>query len=215
MNILSYPLGYLLLTDEHGSKLYRRNLVALIVITLLISLPFILANANFFGDKGFLDRIGGFSAVLTGFYIAGLVGIASFSSAVGDLDVVIVHGPISRLTAEGEPEELTRREYVSSMFGYLSFVSLSMSISFILLIVLAGTKDDILTWAGQFPEVAPYVAQSVSIIRTLTIVLCSLVVAHLFVTTCHGLYYMIDRLYHKEARLLDKPSDVTDIPKTG
>ncbi|WP_421413112.1 hypothetical protein [Agrobacterium tumefaciens] len=204
MNILSYPLGYLFLTDQDGRSLYKRNLVAIITITALISLPFIFANANFFGDKGFLDRIGGFSAVLTGFYIAGLVGIASFSSSVGDLDVVIVHGPISRRTIDGEKEDLTRREYVSSMFGYLSFVSLSMSIAFILLIVLAGAKDDVLAWVRKVPEIEPYVTNFIGLVRTTTIILCSLVVAHLFVTTCHGLYYMIDRLYHKEPRLLNK-----------
>jgi hypothetical protein len=182
------------------------------MITLIISFPFIVADANFFGDNGFLDRMGGFSAVLTGFYIAGLVGIASFSSSVGDLDVVIVHGAISRRTAEGEMEDLTRREYVSSMFGYLSFVSLSMSIAFILLIVLADAKPEILSVAAKAPKVEPYLRVGLTAIRDVTIVACSLIVAHLFVTTCHGLYYMIDRLYHKEARILPKPG-TSDLPK--
>jgi hypothetical protein len=212
LNILSYPLGYLNLTDENGKRLYRRNLLSIFTITLIISLPFIITDANFFGDKGFLDRIGGFSAVLTGFYIAGLVGIASFSSAVGDLDIVIVHGAISRTTAEGETEDLTRREYVSSMFGYLSFLSLSMSIAFILLIVLADAKAELLMFAAKVPKVEPYLSAGLIVIREVTIVACSLVVAHLFVTTCHGLYYMIDRLYHKEARLLPKPK-TPDLPK--
>jgi hypothetical protein len=207
MNILSYPLGYLILIDESGSRLYRRNLLAVVMVTIIISLPFILADANFFGDKGFLDRIGSFSAVLTGFYIAGLVGIASFSSSVGDLDLVIQHGPVKRITSSGEPEDLTRREYVCSMFGYLSFVSLSMSISFILLIVLAGAKDEVLALAANIPTVKAHMAFGLMVIRSVIIICCSLVVAHLFVTTCHALYYMIDRLYHKEARMLDKPTE--------
>lgn len=210
MNILSYPLGYLLLTDEHGGKLYRRNLLSILMITLIISLPFIMADANFFGDKGFLDRIGAFSSVLTGFYIAGLVGIASFSSAVGDLDVVIQHGPIRRITATGDTEDLTRREYVSSMFGYLSFVSLSMSIGFILLIVIAGSKIEIITLLENLPFDKNTISCTFTVIRAFAIFACSLVVSHLFVTTCHGLYYMIDRLYHKEARLLEKPIEHGD-----
>lgn len=205
MNILTYPLGYLRLKDAEGRYLYRRNLLALVVLTALVSAPFIIANANFFGDKGFLDRIGSFSAVLTGFYIAALVGIASFSTAIGDLDDEIVVGPISRV-ANGEHENLTRRQYVCALFGYLSFVSLIISLGSILLIVLGGARTDVLMLFREFPRIAEFARTATGLIRDAVVIICSLVVSHMFVTTCHGLYYMIDRLYHKEAEMQKKPS---------
>ncbi|SFH52318.1 hypothetical protein SAMN05216459_1436 [Ensifer sp. OV372] len=205
MNVLSYPLGYLKLTDESGHKLYRRNALTVVLLTAVISAPFIIADANFFGDKGFLDRIGSFSAVLTGFYIAALVGVASFSTTIGDLDELIVQGPIKRQSSpDEEAEDLTRRQYVCSLFGYLSFVSLVISIGSILLIVAGGMKIDV-AWVSQsVPELDQYVRPFLRSLRHALVLVCSLVIAHLFVTTCHGLYYLIDRLYHKEPKISQK-----------
>ncbi|TBB32616.1 hypothetical protein [Rhizobium ruizarguesonis] len=206
MNILTYPLGYLRLKDEDGRHLYRRNLLALVALTAIVSVPFIITDANFFDDKGFLDRIGSFSAVLTGFYIAALVGIASFSAAIGDLDEEIVVGPISREAANGGHENLTRRQYVCALFGYLSFVSLIISLGSILLIVLGGARADVLMLLKEFPRITAFASTATGLIRDAVVIICSLVVSHMFVTTCHGLYYMIDRLYHKEAEMLKKPT---------
>ncbi|OBY04485.1 hypothetical protein BAE36_25075 [Rhizobium leguminosarum bv. trifolii] len=206
MNILTYPLSYLMLTDESNKMLYRRNLVALAILSLAVSAPFIIADANFFGDKGFLDRIGSFSAVLTGFYIAALVGIASFSTSIGDLDEEIEVGPIFRQSSEGVRESLTRRQYVCALFGYLSFVSLIISLGSILLIVVGSAKTDLLSALSAYPEVRATVETSSRWIRDFAVLAISLSISHMFVTTCHGLYYMIDRLYYKEAQLLDKSS---------
>ena len=76
-SVLTYPLSYLSLKDEGGNRLFRRNWLALMTVVVILSAPFILFDANYFGDKGFLDRFGSFAAVLTGFYIAALVGVAS------------------------------------------------------------------------------------------------------------------------------------------
>ena len=94
MNVFAYPLRYLRLEDEQENRLFLRDKTALIGSTFILALPFILFDMNFFGDRGFLDRFGSFSAVLTGFYIAALVGIASFASSLGGLDDVIAVGKI-------------------------------------------------------------------------------------------------------------------------
>lgn len=206
MNILTYPLSYLRLKDESDNALYRRNLLALFVLTICVSAPFVIADANFFGDKGFLDRVGSFSAVLTGFYIAALVGIASFSTSIGDLDEEIEVGPIFRLSSDGSIESLTRRQYVCSLFGYLSFVSLAISLGSILLIVVGSAKADFLPVLSSHPQLQLAVESSSRWVRNATVIGSSLVISHMFITTCHGLYYMIDRLYYKEPRLLDKSS---------
>lgn len=187
MNILLYPLRYLTLKDEGNRRLFYRNIVTVLFITFVLSAPFIFTNANFFGEKGFLDRFGGFCGVLTGFYIAALVGIASVAGT-GALDKVIHLGKIYGITENGEPVALTRREYVSAIFGYLAFISFALSVVAILFVATAASAKEILPiWVG-------YIA------------LCAfnVVLAHMIVTTCHGLYYFIDRIYYQEATLGEK-----------
>jgi len=207
-SVLTYPLSYLSLKDEGGNRLFRRNWLALMTVVVILSAPFILFDANYFGDKGFLDRFGSFAAVLTGFYIAALVGVASFASSMGDLDNEIEVGRITRripnpVEGEGPEEYLTRRQYVCSMFGYLAFVSLVLSVGAVLLIVGAdparAATEALARWLGG--QVDHYGLQ---IVRALVIVAFNLVLSHLLVTTCHGLYYLIDRLYAKKPKILPK-----------
>jgi hypothetical protein len=207
-SVLIYPLSYLSLKDEAGNRLFKRNWVTVLIVVIVMSAPFILFDANYFGDKGFLDRFGSFAAVLTGFYIAALVGVASFSSSVGDLDGEIEVGRISRpRTNPGEGEDpdeyLTRRQYVCSMFGYLAFVSLLLSVGAILLIVAANpsrvTIKSMFSWFGFGSA-----RHTQEVLGTLVILAFNLTLAHLLVTTCHGLYYLIDRLYAKKPKILPK-----------
>jgi hypothetical protein len=207
-SVLIYPLSYLSLKDEAGSRLFKRNWVAVLVVVIVISVPFILFDANYFGDKGFLDRLGSFAAVLTGFYIAALVGVASFSSSVGDLDGEIEVGRISRPATNPDGEEdsddyLTRRQYVCSMFGYLAFVSLLLSVWAILLIVAAEPArmaiNSMSSWFG-----VESVRRTQEVLGALVILAFNLTLAHLLATTCHGLYYLIDRLYAKKPKILPK-----------
>lgn len=207
-SVLTYPLSYLSLRDEGDRRLFRRNWVTVLFIVIFMSAPFVFFNANYFSDKGFLDRIGGFAAVLTGFYIAALVGVASFASSVGDLDEEIEVGRISRPVldqteyADGR-DFLTRRQYVCSMFGYLAFMSLVLSIGAIVLIVVAEPMHLAIGSLSRWLD-----AGTLSWIhrsgRAIVIIGFNIILVHLLVTTCHGLYYLIDRLYAKKPKLLSK-----------
>lgn len=200
VNVLTYPLSYLALLDEHEHRIFKRNSIAVLLIAAAISVPFIFFDANYFGDRGFLDRLGSFSAVLTGFYIAALVGVASFAASVGGLDEEIQVGKIRRpITNPDDDPFLTRRQYVCSMFGYLAFVSLVLSVAAILLIVAATPSSLVLTAA--MPEAAKNVQ---AVVSTVVVVGFNVVLAHLLVTTCYGLYYLMDRLYDTKPQILPK-----------
>ncbi|MER9683235.1 hypothetical protein NKJ23_28585 [Mesorhizobium sp. M0184] len=186
MNFLFYPLKYLLLVNEDGKRLWARNAIALVVLATLLSVPFICFSGNYFGERGFLDRFGAFCGVLTGFYIAALVGIASFSGSLSSLDDEIYEGKI--LQSAGSKDGLTRREYVSAIFGYLSFMSFLLSVVAILFVVSADAAQKIFPWW-------------VSVVAIVSFNIC---VAHMMVTTSHGLYYLIERLYYQEPKLIDK-----------
>lgn len=197
MNVLTYPLRYLSLCDEHGRRLYLRNLVTVILLTIAFTLPFWLTDANYYADGGLLDRFGNFSAVLSGFYIAALVAVASFGPSLGDIDDVIQVGKITRAPDEegDEPETLTRRQYVCSLFGYLAFLSLLISVLGIVVVTVAGAGSKMLGLLD---------VRAVRPVGLLLAIVINLIIAHMIVTTCHGLYYLIDRLYAKSAKLLPK-----------
>lgn len=206
MNVLAYPLRYLTLRTESGHPLYARDGWAVLLVALVASAPFLLTSASYFGAGGFLDKFGAFSGVLTGFYIAALVGIATFATTLGDLDDVIENGPVLRAGADG-PEPLTRRQYVSSMFGYLAFLALLVSFIAILLVILSGVEIR-LAWLPVADHMlsTPTAAFMRIVVRVVVLFAINMVLAHMFVTTCHGLYYLIDRLYEKRPVVLPKPS---------
>lgn len=186
MNVFSYPLRYLWLRAENKTRLLARDVVGVVVLAVVLSLPFWLTNANYFGFGGFLDRFGSFAGVLTGFYVAALVGVASFATPKLGIDNVIVNGPVLD-HSKTPPKRLTRREYVCAMFGYLAFMALMSSLVAILAAVVA---PDI---AAQLRlRAAPAVTSAIS---GAILFAFNLVIAHMVATTCHGLYYLIDKIY--------------------
>lgn len=185
MNVFSYPLRYLWLRAEDDSRLLGRDVVGVLALAVILSLPFWMTNANYFGFGGFLDRFGSFAGVLTGFYVAALVGVASFATPKLGIDNVIENGPVLDHSVK-PPKRLTRREYVCAMFGYLAFTALMSSLVAILAAVVA---PDI---GSRLREWAPDGANIVSAVILLAF---NLVIAHMVATTCHGLYYLIDKIY--------------------
>ncbi|RYG86011.1 MAG: hypothetical protein EON59_10980 [Alphaproteobacteria bacterium] len=197
MNVFTFPLRYLWLIDEGHRPLFLRNSLEGLALAVLLSVPFWFSDANYFGESGLLHRFGAFSGVLTGFYVAALVAIASFASTSATLDDPIELGPILERNAAGvEPDPLTRRQYVCAMFGYLSFISLALSLIAILAVSVSTDIAPMLTaWLG---------AELIKWIGWVALFLVNVVIAHMVVTTCHGLYYLIDRMYAQKAILLDK-----------
>lgn len=206
--VLLTPLRYLRLRDERGRRLLMRNLIATAAVTLMFTLPFLIAShANYFHKDGFVDKVGAFSSVLTGFYVAGLLAVATFSEKLGGLDAPIEVGKII-LKTSGEPDQfLTRRQYVCTIFGYLAFLSLAITLISITTVILSSAipaRLDIKDAVGRYPIHVPH-----DVIRGIAIACFGIVVAHLSVVTCHALYYLIDRLYAKKPELLPEQQDTS------
>lgn len=216
MNIVAFPLRYLTLKDVDGHKLYKRDALFVLLFSAVLAVPFIFLDGNFFRTGGFLDRIGSFASVLTGFYIAALVGVASLASTFGGLDQVIEVGVIrGKDTASGETIDLTRRQYVCSLFGYLAFASLFVSISSIVSVVLSGMTIKNAIDFSFIPYVGAYVPDALIYLRYGLIVFYVVVVAHIVATTCHGLYYYIDRIYAPATELGSKAPSEESLPRNS
>ncbi|WP_019831146.1 hypothetical protein [Sphingomonas sp. PR090111-T3T-6A] len=194
MGLTGFPLRYLVLEDARGRRLVWRDLPGMLALVVLMSAPFLLIpGANFFHKDGFVDKIGTFASVLTGFYVAGLVAVATFPRNIHGLDKVIEVGPILLPVADGERERLTRREYVCAMFGYLAFMSMIVTI----IAIGCVTVSD---WFKHIPGVHRTLAGTqVSIprrwLRAVPLLGGNIVLSSVFTTTVRALYYLIDRLY--------------------
>jgi hypothetical protein len=196
MNMFAFPLRYLSLESERGRRLYWLDAGSIAAVTILTSAPFIAFDqANFFHKDGFVDKVGTFSSVLTGFYVAGLVAVATFARDTTGIDKVIEVGRVRMPIKGREPEYLTRREYVCSMFGYLAFVSMALTIASIVCVTALGTN---LFFKGLwFHFNAEVTHLSASPIRAAVIIFFNLALSSLLVTTVRGLYYLIGRLYDR------------------
>lgn len=80
---------------------------------------------DMFGDDGLIQAINGLAGVLVGFFIAALAAVATFPGK--DMDVVMPGKPPTLTDpeiTEGKPKDLSRRAFLSFLFGYLTFAAL-------------------------------------------------------------------------------------------
>lgn len=204
MRFLFFPLRYLKLLREDGKLLLWRDLPVFAILLALILLPFTLIHgADFFGKEGFVDRFGALASTLTGFYVAALVLAATFTTENGDLDKPIEVGPVSLLDQEDHTaRKLSRREYVCIMFGYLSFISFALSVLSVIFVIVSGPLSvelpaslDLIGAAGKtISKMISYAGMT----------LFAGLASHLMITTCYGLYYLVDRLYAKKPVILPR-----------
>lgn len=187
-----YSVRYLLLRGESGKLLILRDVLPLLGVGLLcFSVVLLVDGFNFFGSEGFVDRFGALTSTLTGFYVAALVGAATFAGNHAKLDSEISVGPIhQRHMIEGKIvlDQLTRREYICSIFGYLSLLALTISIVSISLVTVASALDGSVLTFAEGKKYIQYFSIFVAI-------LYALLIAHLALTTLQGLYYLSYRIY--------------------
>jgi hypothetical protein len=203
---LIYPLQYFRLSNSEKRHI---DFWPTVVIAILIMVPFVLLkDASFFRPNGFLDKILTLTAALTGFYVAALVAAATFSHP--DLDKVIKSGPIALLTKDADgnriKEYLTRREFACTIFGYLAFLSLIISIMAAFLISISAASFDRISHVLNNIKYIGFLfsAEYFLYLRGFVIFAVSLAISHLFVATCLGLYYLMDRLYRHDRQITTK-----------
>lgn len=196
---LFYPLRYFSLINNEKKHIDFWPTLALAVI---LALPFIIIpGSNFFAEGVFLDKLLGLISALTGFYVAALVAAATFTHP--DLDKTIHVGAIALVTKDQDghliQELLTRREFACTVFGYLAFATLVLSLAaafFVSLHSISVVPMRSLRWVGALFEPTPWL-----VARGVVVFLFSMAIAHVTVVTSLGLYYLMDRLYRREPKV--------------
>ena len=209
MRIFSFAYSYLTLVNERGRPIYLRDLLGVIAIAALIALPFLMVpGAPFFSKDGFLDKFAAFSGVLTGFYVAALIAVATLVSSSANLDDPIESGPVFFSRSSRAGKSLSRRQYVCLMFGYLAFLSVVMALLSVLSVSLVSALNAKVL--GITILQTDRFSLQIRDLRPVVVGVISLMVAHMVVTTLHGLYYLTDRLYARRPKMLPRPVDLSE-----
>lgn len=84
-------------------------------------------NIDIFGENGLVQSVNGISGILVGFFIAALAAVSTFPGK--DMDSVMPGNPPTLNDSEitdGKPLKLSRRAFLSFLFGYLTVAALML-----------------------------------------------------------------------------------------
>jgi hypothetical protein len=191
------PLDYLRI--EHPSKRLYDFVLPLILSVLFTGLLLVLpVQIEVLGSNGLVSIFTSLLQILIGFYIASLAAVATFDREIMD-SVMVGHPPILKKTVKGEIEEeqLTRRRFLSLMFGYLSLLSF------------------FLYFFGAFVNLLEPSLLSLTSVKTLPylkwgfVFIFLFLASNLFITTLLSLYYMADRIHRDDPKLIIKEPQST------
>jgi len=118
---LLVPLRYLRI--QHPEKV-KFDVYFPVVIAIAISLP--LLSSKFLIDAKSLDILGRSSdllSILTGFFVAALAAVATFGNPEMD-EPMSGSEPVTLPQKGREPDKLSRRRFLSYLFGYLALASI-------------------------------------------------------------------------------------------
>jgi len=194
IRILLFPLRYLKI--YHEDKYWFDWVFPLVLTSIVLLVHFsIPSGLSLAGGDGLVKALNPLIQVLTGFYVAALAVIATFQNS--DIDKLMKGDPPEVFEPRGAEDvsvKLTRRRFLSYMFGYLAFVSF----------VLYGMGVVILMSAGYVTHIPP---SSLYWGKTIGIGLFSFAFFNLVITTLLGLYYLTYKIHLKDSVIVTRGHD--------
>ena len=117
IQIISAPLSYLKIKQPQKKWF---DYVLPLILSVSISVAIIIFDLTFkdielFSEKGIVNIINGLTQILPGFYLTSMAAVATFPNKYMDN---IMYGIPPKINGN----DLTRREFLISLFGYLCFV---------------------------------------------------------------------------------------------
>jgi hypothetical protein len=180
---LSHSLSYLQI--RHPAK-WRYDFLYPALAAVLLGSVIILAgpNLNMAGERGVLDQLNGLLGILVGFFIAALAAVATFDRPSMD-DPMPGISPTMAVKEKGVSYKvsLSRRIFLSQLFGYLTVASL--------LVFAVGVVGQLSASSLQ-TSLTPY---AYSWGRAIFVYLYSFGVANVLVNTLLGVFYLSFRIH--------------------
>lgn len=178
---------------EHPSmRFYTRTFPCYFGIVFTIIL-FLLPNGfSVSGASGFLNAVIGSISLLPGFFVAALAAVSTFG---GDHMDEKMPNPAPKLFIRtgqtSGSEDLTRRMFLSYLYGYLAILSLFLTAGCHLLVLISPNVAPML---GLFlaEPILPYALMALKGVLVFSILF---LLGSLLVTTLHGTYYLMERIF--------------------
>jgi hypothetical protein len=182
------PLKYLKI---HHPQKRIVDFILPIILTTFILITFLKNNEsiNFIGKDGVINSINGLVQFLTGFYVAALAAIATFPNKNMD-------SPTDGTQLKLNSIILTRRQYLSYMFGYLALIGIFLIIFGQVMVMFKTTIYSLNNELGQMTYL---------IIKLFSLALYLFFVTSLLCTTLYSLYYLTEKIHETKAELTDSP----------
>jgi len=185
---LLVPVDYLRIShpEKRFYDFYIPIALTLIVTLLLYLVPF---SVDIVGSNGMVSIFTNLLQILTGFYIASLTAVATFDRPSMD-KVMLGNPPKLRIKYRGQDtiELLTRRRFLSFLFGYLSLLSF--------ILYFLGAFSTLL-----IPHIIILLPQPIfPYIKFFCVLIYLFLVSNLLTTTLLGFYYMTEKIHRKEPR---------------
>lgn len=180
------PLRYIQISnnEKRWFDLWLPVISALLVTALIYILP---KPISFLGKDSIVSLSNGILQILSGFYIASMAAVATFNR--DGMDDPMAGGDCPCL----DGKKLTRRGFLSYLFGYLAFTSILMYFAGGMCQLMLGSLRDmfyaypLVKWTGA--------------LIYLTILF------NILFTTVLGMHFLIDRIHRAEPKLYDKKKD--------
>lgn len=186
------PVDYLSIKDGSKWKIDWAVPTAMAIGTGL-GFYFLSPRPQVFMKDGLLQQIGSLLSIMPGFYLAALAAIATFHKSDMDEYMPSPVPTIETLSAGHKRTiNLTRRRYLSIMFGYLTLLSLTLFIGTIFTNACADTFKALIDPEWRIFTVVSYIS------------IFFLLFWHMISVTLFGLYQLSDRMHQPDIRQNDR-----------
>jgi hypothetical protein len=187
------PMGYISIkhSEKYWFDLFIPALLALLIATIIFMLP---KPIILLGKDSLISLVNGILQILSGFYIASMAAVATFQKE--GMDEYMVGKP-----PKLKGKSLTRRNFLTYLFGYLAFMSILMY------------------FVGGFIQLSAsnisfWIVDVHSSVKFILVTAYLFVVCNILTTTALGMHFLIDKIHRENSKFVNESGEKpTDKPK--
>ncbi|MEZ9627853.1 hypothetical protein [Aliivibrio fischeri] len=184
------PLDYIRI--KHAEKAWFDVMLPIILAVMCVAILYILPiPIAFVGNNSVISLVNGILQILSGFYIASMAAVATFQKEGMDNQMEGVPPKLKLKKKNKETiKSLTRREFLTYLFGYLAFMSIFMYF-------LGGF---IQLASGNISMLAAHIAPW---FKYMLVAVYMFIVFNILCTTILGMHFMIDKIHRPANRIIN------------
>ncbi|QLO96966.1 hypothetical protein EKS35_04200 [Enterobacter hormaechei subsp. steigerwaltii] len=180
------PIAYLRI--KHPEKRFFDWFLPLLTAAIItFAIAYLPKSVSIIGKDSLVSLVNGILQILSGFYIASMAAVATFSKEGMD-DVMDGDPP----TLKGV--KLTRRKFLTYLFGYLAFMSIAL--------YFVGGALQLTNSSIKEMDLA-----AIPFLKSFMLFIYLSIVCNIIYTTALGMFFMIDRMHDEKNKLIIKNDD--------